>query len=185
MGAAKVFKTNRLNDLMEKRAQAWGFDVMMASTIFALGLVVFFLYSLNYPRQSEDTINALQFDGNFIAENLLSVGSPNNWDQNNVASIGLTNENKINQTKLERMYDMTNFVNNNAGYNRTKSLLNTRYDFFFNFTQQISIRGVPLQGGIGRNYTGDPNKIPKNLIKVTRLTVYNNQPTTMQLFVWE
>ncbi len=169
---------------MKKKGQAWGFDVIMGSIIFILGLVIFFLYSLNYPRQSEDTIDILEFEGDFISENLLSAGNPDNWDENNVIRIGITNNNKVNQTKLERLYYMANVASNNGGYNKTKSLLNTRYEFFFNFTQQIEIGNPPepLYGGIGKNFT-DNN--PENLIKITRLVIYNNQPTTLQLYIWE
>ncbi len=163
---------------MKKRAQAWGFDLMMGAVIFTLGLILFFIYSINYPRQSEETLDVLRFEGEFIAENLLSTGHPNDWTENNVIAIGLVNEEKINQTKIERLYTMTS---SQAGYDKSKSLLNTRYEFFFNFSQQMFVAGNPVEG-IGKDYV---NQNTKNLVKITRIVIYDNSPTTLNLYIWE
>ena len=91
---------------LPKKAQVWGFDLMIGSIIFVVGILVFYLYSLNSPDETLGTFSTLSHDGNLIAETLLSEGFPENWDEDNVTDPGILSNNKINQTKLERFYDL-------------------------------------------------------------------------------
>ena len=91
---------------IKKRAQAWGFDLIIATTIFVAGIVVFYLYSLNFADQSEEIINSLNYDGEIIGDMLLSEGFPKNWTESNVVTIGITSKNKLNQTKMENFYNL-------------------------------------------------------------------------------
>jgi len=158
------------------RGQAWGFDLMMAAILFTAGIIVFFLYSINYPTEGKETLDKLFYEGNIIADNLLSEGSPDDWDSSNVARIGILNDNKINQTKLERFSDLAS-----ADYQKTRVLFNTKYDYFFNLSETIIIDSDPIEG-IGSSFQ---NQNPTNLIKITRLTVYNNKPVTLNIYIWE
>ena len=120
-----------------KKAQAWGFDMMIASIIFMSGIIIFYIYSLNYPKESQQTLDTLFSEGDFAAESLLSEGLPTDWNSNNVIRIGLTTEHKINNTKLERFYNLANSQSNPAGYAKAKSILNTKYNFFMNFVNTL------------------------------------------------
>ena len=42
--------------MTSKKAQAWGFDMMIASMIFISGIIIFYVYSLNYPKESQETL---------------------------------------------------------------------------------------------------------------------------------
>ncbi len=168
---------------MEKKAQAWGFDLMIALVIFIGGLVFFYTYSLNYQQESQEKLDEMLFEGDFIAESILSEGFPDDWNENNVVKVGITNNNKVNETKLENLYNLANANANSLGYAKTKSLLNTRYEFFFNFTDEIIFGGVPiLEGGIGKNYAAQSYD---NLIKINRFTIYRDEPVTLSLYVWD
>ncbi len=169
--------------MMNKEAQAWGFDLMIASVLFLTAMVIFYLYSLNYPSESQDALDTLKYEGDFIAESILSEGYPMNWNKNSVIKIGITNGNKINETKIEAFYNLANYDANPSGYAKAKLIFSTQYDFFFNLSQEIQIEGSAIpEGGIGRNFV---NENPQNVIKITRLTIYQEKPATMNLYIWE
>ena len=109
-----------------KKAQAWGTDLIIAFMIFSFTLVFFYFYSFNYSNETEDILQTLTYEGNFIADSLLSPGYPASWDESNVVEIGLTTDGKINQTKLENFYS---FAQND--YERTKRVFGTKYDYYF------------------------------------------------------
>lgn len=157
-----------------KKAQAWGFDLMMASIIFIAGIIAFYLYALNTP-ETETTLNSLAYDGNLIASSLLSEGFPENWDTTNVITLGILTNNKINQTKLELFYTLTT-----TDYAKTKSLFNTNYDYYiFLSDANFTVSGSPIQA-IGLQPSSQTN-----LIKISRIIIYENRPLTLNIEVWE
>ena len=155
--------------MLKREGQAWGFDLMIAFVIFIIGIVAFFLYALNYPTEGEEIIDTLSYEADLIAENLLSEGHPKNWTVGNVEVIGLTNDDRINQTKLNNFESLAL-----SDYNLTKTLLNTRYDYYINITNSTDskiIGRLPVE--------------PTNLIKVARVSLYNNEAVQMDVYVWE
>ncbi|MCH7568382.1 MAG: hypothetical protein IIA87_03090 [Nanoarchaeota archaeon] len=165
--------------MRSKKAQAWGFDLIIASTLFLMGIVVFYFYSLNYPTEGGEILDSLFYEGDIIAGTLLSDGYPDNWDQNNVVRVGILTNDKINETKLERFYTLTNETLTPGGYAKTKSLFNTKYEYYVNFSTQMNISGGEIDG-IGKQPTDT-----KNLIKITRFVSYQNKPTTLYVYIWE
>ena len=157
-----------------KRGQAWGFDLMIASIIFISGIVVFYLYSLNLPNETEDIINALTYEGNLIAGALLSNGFPSNWDEGNVIIPGILTNNRINQTKLEEFYDLS--INN---YGKTKSLFNIKYEYYIIPSENFTINQNQISA------IGQAPQNQKNLIKITRITIYKEKPITLNIHIWE
>ena len=166
-----------------KNAQAWGFDLMIASIVFITGIVIFYIYTLNYPKESQDKLDKLNYAGESIAQNLLDTGYPESWDVFTVSRIGLTTENKINQTKLDQFYLLASEPTNPQGYAQAKSLFRTNYEFFVNFSAPITIDGNTIEeNGIGKDFSGQNSG---SLIKTTRLTIYENKAVTLYVYVWE
>jgi len=169
--------------MISKKAQAWGFDLMIASIIFISGIILFYIYSINYPKESNEKLDKLFNEGEFMAEVLLSEGLPINWNQDTVVRIGLTTNKKINETKLGEFYEMANYPVNPDGYSKSKSLFNSNYNFFMNFSEPIIIDERTIEeGGIGKNFE---NQEITNLIKVTRVTTYQNKLVSLNLYIWE
>jgi len=163
---------------MKKEAQAWGFDLMIASAIFLGGIILFYVYSLNYPAAGQETLDKLTHDGGIIADSLLSEGFPINWEASNVVKIGLLSNEKINESKLETLYNM---VYVNGEYEKTRAIFNTRYHYFFNFSETIDFGSGPIaEGGIGNQPF-----VTTNLIKINRFTIYKNMPVSVNLYIWE
>ncbi|HIG52013.1 hypothetical protein CXT76_01230 [Candidatus Parvarchaeota archaeon] len=156
-----------------KKGQAWGFDLMIAISIFMIGIVGFYLFSLNSPSEGRDTLDSLFYDGNLIADSLLSEGYPENWDSNSVINIGIVNDNRINETKLQRLYDLTI-----SDYSRTKNLFNTRFNYYFNFSRPITMGGVYVE------FIGQKDLNPDNIIKIQRFVIFENNPVTLNVYVW-
>ena len=115
----------KLNDF-SKRSQTWGLDVIIAVYLFSIGIVVFLIYSMNYSAEAVNALDKLHYDGDSIMRSLLSDGSPADWNESNVVTIGITTNNKINITKLERFYTLTQ-----TNYNKTKLIFNTKYNYYF------------------------------------------------------
>ncbi len=160
--------------MLRKRAQAWGFDLIIATMIFIAGMVIFYLYSLNFADQSEEIINSLNYDGEIIGDMLLSEGFPKNWTESNVVTIGIMSNNKVNETKLERFYNLAI-----SDYPKTRGLFNTRYEYYIILPENISVGGVQVHG-IGNEPSGQAN-----LVKINRIVIYNDKPTTFKIEVWQ
>lgn len=157
-----------------KRGQAWGIDLMVASMMFIGGIVVFYLYSLNAADQTEEVLNKLSYDGNLIAKIILSEGFPKNWDEQNVVTPGILTENKIDQNKLEQLYNLSQ-----NQYERTKYLLNTNYNYYIFLSEKITINGEEKDG------IGSLPQNPTNLVKINRITIYKEKPVNLNIYVWQ
>lgn len=164
--------------IKNKKAQAWGTDLTIAFIIFTLAIVFFYFYSFNYSNETEDILDTLNYEGNFIADSLFSPGSPEDWTENNVIKPGITTDGKINQTKLQMFYNLAR-----TDYNHTKTFFNTKYDFYF-FTEQ-NLTLIPSAEGIGKPNINSTTIQAQNLFKVTRFTIYQNKPLTAYLYIFQ
>lgn len=158
---------------MRKKGQAWGFDLMIGSTIFLIGILFFYFFAINYPSENEESFQNLQHEGELVADSLLSEGSPVDWNVTNVVRIGLLSDGKINETKLEAFYYFAR-----DDYNKTKGLFRVNSNYYIYFQENLSIGGQSVEG-IGRKATSE-----ENLVRVTRAVVYNNSIRSMNLNLW-
>lgn len=163
------------------KSQAWGLDLIIALCIFVIGIMAFFIYSINFSSEGEEKLDYLLYDGNAIANILLSEGSPSDWNLSSVILPGLVSENKINETKLENFYYLVS-----SDYQSSKNMLNTKYDFylFFQDRDSININGTIIDG-IGKPEASRINIVSDNLIKIQRVIVYQNKPVQLNLYVWD
>ena len=165
----------------KKRAQIWGIDLMSGMALFIIGIVAFFMYSLNQPNEVQDNFELLAYEGKIIANNFMSSGYPTDWNSENVITLGISSDNKIDETKLERLYEMI-YVNDD--YLATKNLVNTQYDYYFFLNQNMTINSTGVEG-IGKPGVTKNNISAKNLIKITRFTIYKNKTTPFYIYIWK
>ena len=180
----KTIKTSQSSEIpkfQNCRGQIWSLDLMSGLALFLVGIMIFFVYSLNQPSQAKESFEFLSYDGKIIADSLLSEGYPKNWNSNNAISLGITTSNKINQSKLETLYQMI-YVQNN--YTKTKNLLNTEYNYYFFLDQNMTVSTGSIEG-IGKPGITKQNIDAKNLIKTTRFTIYQNKTTPLYLYIWQ
>jgi hypothetical protein len=162
------------------KAQAWGMDIIIAIMIFSVGILLFLIYTVNNSTESKEALDELSYDGENIFENIFTEGSPNDWNNVNVVRIGIMDDDKINETKLDRFYNLAL-----SDYSRTKSIFNTRFDYYFYFNNiSISIGEINGIGKPGTNIS-DIQDNAKNLIRITRFTSFKEKPVTVFLYIWE
>lgn len=160
--------------MLNQKAQAWGFDIIVATGIFIFGIIAFFLYTINYPTGEQEKLDDLLYEGNIIADNLLSEGYPENWTTSTVSKIGILSNRVVSQEKLEYFNQLST-----TEYGRTKTILGTKYNYFINFSSSIQISGTSIEGiGLLPYNT-------KNSIKVSRVSIYQNKPVSIEVQVWE
>lgn len=157
--------------LNEKKAQVWGMDLMFSIIIFVLAIFITIMYFIN--SYSNNTIGEIDYYAELISNKIISEGFPVNWNPSNVAIPGIMSNNKINNTKLEYFYYLS--LND---YNRVKSLLGTRYNFYLNFSEPVIINGTSITE-IGRNSNDS-----QNLVRITRFVAYTNNPITINFYIW-
>lgn len=154
-------------------------DLIIGLVIFLIGIVVFMIYSINYSGESEEIFSSLTYDGEIIMNEILSEGHPENWNTTNVIKIGILSNEKINQTKLEKFYNLSQ-----TNYQTTKEIFNTPYEYYLFLEKPLSINEGTKEG-IGKPGTTKDSIDSTNLIKITRFTIYQNKPVTAYLYVWE
>ena len=159
--------------MMKKKAQAWGFDVMVAVMVFFTGIVTFYLFALNYEQANPKNSAELKHDARIMADNLLSEGIPESWNISTVSTIGITKDNKIDQQKLENLYTLSQ-----TEYLSSRGLLHTRFDYFITLSEPIIIQGSNVDG-IGKEPIN-----ASSVVRVTRFTIYQDKPVTMYVIAW-
>jgi len=132
---------------MNTKGQVWSLDLIVASVIFLIGIIILFLYAINYSSQTKNQMDELFYDGNLASELILSE-----------EDFGILTGNKVNSSKLA-VFDCK----------VKKSEMSLKYDFYFK---------------LGENSYCDIPTDTENLVKVTRITIYNDKPTKLELFVY-
>jgi len=162
-----------------KKGQAWGTDLTMGFLIFSMGIFIFFIYAINYTSESKENFEIMFYEGENIAQSILSEGSPENWNEANVIQIGILSDEKINETKLELFYNFTQ-----TNYSQTKTIFDSSYDYYFFLDNNFTINSVEVDG-IGKPGVNSESINATNLIKITKLTIYKEKPVTAYLYIWQ
>jgi hypothetical protein len=161
-----------------KYGQAWGVDLMVAMIIFSVGIIVFLIYSVNYSRDMKENYEVLAYEGKIVSDSILSEGYPVEWNSENVVRIGILSENKIDQNKLDEFYNLAQM-----NYTLTKRLLNTRHNYYFLVEGNITVNSEEVEG-FGEPGINSNNISAKNLVRISRATIYKNKPVTIYVYIW-
>lgn len=161
------------------RAQIWGMDLIAAVMIFSVALSFFYFYAINDRDLPLEKLETLTQEGILLTDMLLSEGYPTNWDESNVIEIGILSNGIVNETKLERFYNLAT-----NDYYHTKNIFNVGYDYYVFFNENMSIGGSRIDG-IGKPGVTRKNINAKNLIRINRVTVYRGKLTSLTAYIWE
>lgn len=151
-----------------KKSQVWYIDFMVGLLIFIVVIITYYQYANNFVDESEDEWQEMIVDSKSITSSLISAGHPANWTAETAEIIGLTDGNyRINSTKLARF--------ENISYKDAKSMLNTRFDFYF----FIEGENKTVIYETGLNATD-----ARFLVHTTRFAIYNSSIVRMVFYLW-
>ena len=146
--------------LTNKKAQAWGLDLLVASIIFVISIVVIYFYAINYVSSSSESLRGLFFEAE-IASNILLSSEEN----------GILTDWKIDKTKLE--------IFDSLPENEKKAVLGLSKNFYF------YVEGMHI-GGALNEYVGILNSTEtESQIQIVRLCIYENKPIKFRVIAWE
>jgi len=153
------------------KAQVFSFDFLIASSIFLLAIGVIYIYWIYSNIQIEETkrINDIIDKTYFASQVWFREGTPPGWNSTNIIDLGLENNHRFNQTKMDIM-------KTSLGYEKTKNLVGLG-GYQYNFTVYDTTNAV---FSFGQNPSN-----PKNLVKVKRIGVLNGSLVTVEIMVWE
>src|SRR3989344_154566 len=127
---------------MSIRAQVWSLDLMIAVSVIAVAMIIFFTYSSDLSKVDENKQELLVSDAQAISGFLVGEGIPVDWDEVNVTAIGLANKNKV--MNASKVAEFSSMVQSN--YSRVKKLLSSSSDFYIFFEDKnnnpVNIEGV-------------------------------------------
>lgn len=142
-----------------KLGQGWGIDLVAAVVIFVAGLIILYVYAVNYNNATSNNLNEFLYEGNLASELILS-----NQD------FGILSGREVNQTKLDDFHD---------NYDSRKRIVGVTHDFYF------TMEGLEIDGS-GAAYAGKMNSTnTKNFIQISRITIYKKTPTKFLLYIWD
>ena len=160
--------------MKEKRGQAWGFDLIIGAILFIIGVLGFYFFAINSQQEQANKLEELNYAASSITDNLLSEGLPNNWNLTTVVRLGITNNDNINQTKLDMFQNLS--IQN---YALTKRLLNTEKEYYIIFKLPVIANNQTI------TWIGKTPQNQSNLVKQTRLSAYNDKPITIEVYAWD
>lgn len=159
------------------KAQVFCFDMIVAVLIFSAAILVYYKTTTNLSDQDETLLDDLLIDAKSISGSLMSQGYPYNWTEDNVVRIGISDNNRINETKLEQFSGIP--------YNNSRKLFGTAYDYYVYFRDRnnnIILEGIGKPGVNSTNIQTVEN--PKKLVKVTRLVIKKSDIVKMVIYLW-
>ncbi len=128
--------------------------------------------------------NELYDENIYFSSTLIQPGYPYDWTPGNVLIPGIATSNRLDADKLD---DFTSFT-----YDEIKSFFHIVYDYNFYFTQNDSV--ISINGNCSYGYpvslnitTCEPSFTAlgyTNLVKSSRLLIYNSSIIEMVLYSW-
>ena len=142
---------------MNEKAQGWGLDLIAALIIFIVILVTIITYAINYTNTGSNELNYLFDEASFASDIILSDNFP-----------GILTNEAIDSEKLNNLISLN--------YQELKSELGLKDEFYIKF---------PGLNANGNDYIGKTNTTSvKNIVKYTRITIYNNKPINFDIYIW-
>lgn len=158
---------------MSVKGQTFSMDFLIACSVFilAIGIVyVYWVHAIQEINQSE-RINDMIEKAYSISKIWFREGVPKYWNESNVIDLGLSNDHRINQTKMNNLEAL--------GYENVSKLIGIGiYDY--NFTV------CNITGEVIKSFGKNPPSNPENLIKVKRIGLLDNGTiVTIEVLVWD
>ena len=172
-----------LDKLFKKKGQVWTLDFIMSLIVF-VGLIILAINLLEFenPRTQNKEYQERQMEADYISNMLLTTGIPVDWNETNVLVPGITENQRINLTKLD-MFD-------ELDYQKKKSLLQVKGDFLFFFENSSdTINKTKCFRGYDEDmYESCELNLSKlnydDLAKTERIIILDSELVNLVIYVW-
>jgi len=175
-----------------KKAQVWLSDYTISMLLFTLAALLSVKIIIN-SFSTNTAFEELKTDASKISEILLSEGYPPDWHNESVIRPGLLTSNRMNKSKVVNAMNMS--------YSSLRPKLQTTHDFLIIFEEpgsdMIEFNGLCTIGSpdVSINSSGAGPLIDchnpdftsinyDNLVKLTRLIIYNSEIIRMVVYTW-
>lgn len=164
------------------KAQVFTFDYVMGLIMFIVIVVIAGKQLINIVPSN--TYNQLYDENIYFSSSLIQPGYPLNWNTANVLIPGIATSNRLDTSKLNSF----NFFS----YDETKSFFHISNDYLFYFQRNnsiLTINGECIYGHpvVVNLTTCEPDFSLlgyNNLVKSSRLLIYNSTIIEMELYSW-
>ena len=156
---------------MFTKAQVLSTDFIIATGFFILSIVVlYYFWNYSYVQLEEvRRANEISNAAYVISSIWFREGVPEYWNTSNVIEIGLQNNHRFNQTKLDYLNDL--------GYYNVKEMLGYPiYDFY--------LRIYDMQNNTFFDFGEIPTEDVKNIEKIERIGIMNSTVVYVETLVW-
>lgn len=177
-----------------KKSQVWTIEFIISFLIFTAAVVLSVKSIFNI--YTNENLRDIQRESEFVSQYLLSEGYPSDWDSGSLIRVGLTTNNRLNDSKLNNLY--------NLDYNMARDALGLRSNFFIYFSNSSGVfplfnhinTNISESDGCGYGYHGvmtpynltceiDIDSIKyTDMIKISRITNYNGSIVQLNILIW-
>ena len=158
----------------KKTGQVWFTDFMLGLFIFVIVVFMYYEYAYSIDQSPNKISSDMIADAKAITSSLITQGSPEDWNSDNVNIIGITDgDQRIVPDKLDGL--------SNMNYTQMKSKLRTSYDLYL-FLEEFDGTRITIDGEQGLGL--EPSDYD-NLVSIERIMVYNSNLIRMVVYVWQ
>ena len=156
-----------------RKAQILTYDFFVAMAIFLVVLTVVMGYWYYSSTQIEETRERNQATNSlFLSSDVwFKEGYPKYWGPTDVMEIGISNDGRINETKM-------NMIRDNISYSKLVSLLNLGI-YNVQYTVYNSSKGIIFQFPSGVDLSS-----AKNIYNIERVGVLDENPVVIRTILW-
>lgn len=109
--------------MRKRRGQVWSFDYTIGMLLFIITILLA-TSVLVKNFFADDSFEELHANAEAVSEQLMGTGYPSHWRPGDAISIGLITGERLSARKVERFFSIVQ-----DDYERSKALLNTRYEY--------------------------------------------------------
>ena len=175
-----------------RKSQVWVSDYTISLLLFVIAALLCTKIIVN-SFSTNTSFEELKADASKISEMMLSEGYPHDWTNETIVRPGLLTAERLNESKVVEAMNMT--------YSYLKPKLKTKYEFLVIFQKSnndmMEFDGLCVIGNpaVDINYTGALPNIDchypdftsisyDNLVKITRLVIYESEINRMVVYAW-
>ena len=157
---------------IQSKGQIFSTDFIIGCTVFILAVAILLVYWKYTSNKINETsiINDMTEKAYLISEIWFREGIPKYWSPSDVIDIGLSNDHRFNETKMDSLNDPL------LGYQNVSKMIGAEtYDY----------RLVVINSTDNVLYTFGSNPTnPDNLIKIKRVGILDGNIVTVEVMVW-